>query len=172
MDLLDLKSAGLDPANMAAKPYGFNMLQYVFSDEAVSHFQDLMGQNGWREYASQNVMIFRTLTLRYRTTKYFKELFRELNRYKDFEHYWSKAQFWEKDHFVDNEEICLKSPERGHLVFFSTSVTALTTLGDLYFCVYVPATPHTVHTFSQMVKRCSTDMIPLASWPKKKTWHR
>jgi transcriptional regulator with XRE-family HTH domain len=172
--LLDLASAGLDLDKQRQKPFGLNMMQFVFSHGAVEHYRKLMGEK-WENYAYQNMMILRTYALRYRFTEYFRGLLQVLrNEYPLFRKYWREWRdpYWredyfdEKDHFIDNEHIHLNSPEFGPLVYFSTSITALTTLCDLHFCTYVPATFETALAFRQMTGQGGAEIIKVSRWPE------
>lgn len=166
-ELADLEDAGLSPSIMANRPFGFNILQFVFSDEAVDYFGKRMGDN-WPDYIYNHMMIFRTFSLRHRATEYFQALLQELKKHRIFRRYWREVYFTEKDHFVDNEHIRLNSPRWGPLMWFSTSLTALTTAGDLHFCVWVPATYATADVFSQIVHQDgAANTFRVGSWPEK-----
>ena len=175
MRLLDLDMAGLSLETMRAKPFGLNMLQFVFSDKAVEYYQKLMGKQHWLDYAYQNMMIFRNYTLRYRSTDYFQELLEELKKLPHFKKYWREWRdpywreeyFGQKDHFIDNEYIYQNSRKMGALVYFSTAITALTTFCDLHFCVYVPATSHTANMFLEISQDNGADIMQVSPWPKK-----
>jgi hypothetical protein len=165
--ILDLEAAGLDRTALAARPFGSNVLQYVYLDEAVEHFSQLMGRD-WSSYANHHMLLFRTLSLRYRSTDYFQGLLKELKKSRLFKRYWREVYFTEQDHFIDNEHIHLNSPKWGPLVWFSTSLTALTTAGELYFCVYVPSTADTARVFSEIVQEPgASDTYRVGSWPVK-----
>ena len=167
MKLLDFESAGLSPVDLAARSFGANVLEYVFLDEAVRYFSRLMGED-WADYAYHHMMLFRTFSLRYRSTEYFQELLRHLKKYREFRRYWRGVYFEEKDHFVDNEHIHMNSPKWGPLVWVSTSLTALTTAGELHFCVYVPANRETANAFAHLVDEAGVaSVFRVGSWPQK-----
>lgn len=173
--LLDLDAAGLNLETMQDRPFGLNMLQFVFADKAVEHYQKLMGEKHWLDYAYQNMMIFRNYTLRYRSTEYFQNLLTELKKLPQFKRYWREWRdpYWreeyfeQKDHFIDNEHIHQNSEKLGAIVYFSTAITALTTFCDLHFCVYVPATAHTASMFLEISQGSGANIIQVSTWPKK-----
>jgi len=147
--------------------FAYNMLQYVFSPEAVDHFQDWMGRSNWEKWAYQNMMMFRSSTLRYRTTTYYKELFDCLWQHPIFRQYWTSAYHIDKDYFIDDEEIVMNTSNGYVLSFFSSDTTAVTTAGELHYCVYIPTTLKTREHFMRLVDENSTIMIPMAPWPEK-----
>lgn len=164
LHLLDLEAAGLTINQMIHKPFGLNMLQFVFSPTAVSFYRKLMGRY-WHNYAYQNMMIFRTLSLQYRSTTYFRNLLAQLMQYKYFKRYWRELYWEEQDHLFDNEHIRLNSRRWGSLVYFSTSYIALTTSVNLYFCVYVPITSNTAECFNELLKQFGASMHQFMRWP-------
>ena len=166
--LLDLEAAGLPVREMVQKPFGMNMLQYVFSPKAVNFYRGLMGEH-WDDYAYQNMMIFRTLSLHHRSSTYFEELLEALKKYPLFRRYWREVYWKEDDHLSDNEHIWVDTQEWGPLLYFSASYTVMTRAGRLHFCTYVPATADTASVFAQIVEESGTMLTQLGSWPEKRT---
>ena len=121
----------------------------IFSDDAVSYLSKIMGDS-WHDYLYTNVINLRTLSLRYRSTEYFEALLQELKKSRMFRRYWREVYFEEKDHYIDNEYFRVNSPQWGRLVWFTSSLTALTTAGELQLMVYVPASKETSKAFSQI----------------------
>lgn len=147
--------------------FAYNMLQYVFSPEAVRYFQNRMNRTDWERWAYQNMMMFRSSTLRYRTTPYYNQLFDCLWQHPAFRRHWNNAYDIEKDYFIDTEEIVMSTLDGYRLSFFSSDTTAVTTAGELRYCVYVPKTAETRDFFSQLIEQTDTEMVPMAPWPKK-----
>jgi transcriptional regulator with XRE-family HTH domain len=164
--LLGIEEAGLSIDAMNQRRFGLNMLQFVFSPEAVAFYQPLM-KDAWHDYAYQNMMIFRTSSLQYRATPYFAELFQALWVYPQFRIYWRNVFDQERDYFINTEHIHLDSPRWGDLIFFSTFFTAITTAGNLYLYVYVPVTRPTSQVFAQLMEQSGTDLKQVGHWPEK-----
>lgn len=144
--LLEIEAAGLDLSNLSQP----NMLDFVFSPPAVAYYQPRM-RASWPNYAYQNMMFFRTTTLQYRTTDRYQEIFARLWQYPTFQDYWLNAPHQERDFFTNNEYIQFRSTHWGEMQFFSTSFTALTTGGKLYFYTYDPASPRTAQAFVDLM---------------------
>lgn len=168
VELLDLESAGLSLDKVHSRPSGANMLHYVFSKEAKDFYGPLMGRY-WHNYRCQNMMIFKNLSSRYRSTQYFKVLLHELMEYPHFEHYWRKARLESEGRLVVNEErdIHLESPRWGRLVYSSTSTPVTTPVGELYLCYYVPTNRETAEAFVQLVENAGDEIYSVGSWPDK-----
>ncbi len=149
-------------------PINANMLRFVFSPEF--DFRPVMGER-WHNYAFQNMMNFRTCTLRYRATDYFAYLFTELRRWPLFRKYWEYGITTEaRDHCTDNEYIQLNLPpeQGGKLTFISTAFSATTREGDLLFNIYIPLGSATVAHFDAMVAEVGTTVHLTHAWPHKR----
>ena len=166
LEILALDAEGLRLPDVMQEPIGLNMLYFVFSPPAVSHFQRLMGSY-WLEYARQNILLFRTCTLRYRLEPHFRYLLRELRRYRYFRRYWRDVLFEEKDRFTDNEVLHLNHPRWGELLFFSTTLTAISAEGEIYLCTYVPLSPNTARAFHMATQNGGAMLFRLGSQEKR-----
>ena len=166
LELLDLDAAGLNLGQMINQPFGLNMLQFVFSKKAVAFYRPQMAGNHWNNYIYQNMMIFRTLSLRYRYTNYFRELWVTLMGYKEFENAWPAAYYQQEDHYLDNEHIHFNSVRWGKLlIYFSTSFTALTHAGELHFNIYVPSNQTTQEAFVKIINESAPN-----EWSQPRAW--
>lgn len=147
-------------------PIQSNMLRFVFSPEF--DYCPVMREH-WHGYLFRNMMNFRTMTLRYRATKYFSYLSRELNKWPLFQEYWQLTKLKMHDYFTDYEEIHLYTPHPygQHLVFFSSNFRALTAHGELYFCTYIPQNVETHRAFEWIGEQCGAEVHCLGYWPDK-----
>jgi hypothetical protein len=144
-----------------------NALLFVFSEEGANFLQERVGED-WTEHAFETVMLFRTVSLRYRATEHFQNLLRELKRFRLFQRCWREVYFEEKDQFVDTRHIRFKSSQWGPLVTYVTYLTALTTAGELHLCVHVPTTRETANAFSQILEQSGQPRTyRLACWPEE-----
>jgi hypothetical protein len=116
------------------------------------------------------MMLFRTLSLRYRATEYFQQLLRELKQHRRFRQYWQGVHFQERDHFVDSRLMHYLSRQGSRLAYFYSYLTALTTAGELYLCTYVAASPETAEAFSLTAKQVGSPRVFHVDphWPEKK----
>jgi transcriptional regulator with XRE-family HTH domain len=127
-----------------------NMMRFVFAPE----FEQRAVMPSWHTYAYQNMTIFRTLSLRYRTRPYFQALIAELRKWPLFRRYWFKLyEDIERDPVVDNETITVHAPQVGTLHYFSTSFTVLTSAGTLVFYTYIPADAKTTAFFADVSRQ-------------------
>lgn len=166
--LLELEETPeLDPCRAYSAPLGLNMMRFVFSTPGVNHFKDRMREK-WEDYAYKNIMIFRTLTLQNRLTPYFQSLLFALKRYAHFRFFWEGIFCQEKDYFVDNKLFHLRTKTWGKLVYSSTDITALTTAGNLFLCIYAPASDETARVFREVLSQTGPAMIRIDNdWPAK-----
>ncbi|MCX5998678.1 MAG: hypothetical protein NTU41_03565, partial [Chloroflexi bacterium] len=116
------------------------------------------------------MMMFRTFSLRYRSTDYFAGLLRELRRRRIFTRYWREVYLQERDHIMTNgADLCLHSPEWGHLALFAPTATAVTAAGELHIMFFVPASAQTEDALRQVMKHyLPGDAFKLdTGWPGK-----
>lgn len=156
-------------APQASVPFAYNVARFAFSDEAVEHFGHLMG-NSWSKYASTAMMAIRTLTLRYRSTDYFRSLLREMNKHRIFRRYWRDVYYEQKDHFVNGIDMHLNTPKWGPVDCFFAAFTALTSAAELHLWVAAPMSQRTAAVFSRMAEDTGgpSMIVHLASWPDKR----
>ena len=167
IQIVDLAAAELNPNAGNKRPFPLNMLRILFSEERVDVFGELFG-GSWSDYAYHNVMLFRTFSLRYRSNFYFQALLQELKKYRAFKRYWRGMYLEEKGHSPSGGYIHLNSPRWGNVGLFLASLTALTTAGELHFCVYVPTTYDTTCLLSQLLGQGdAASIFRVGSWPEK-----
>ena len=167
INLVSLESSGVGPQGVAHS-FPFNKVLFAFAEVGEEHLGDLMGED-WSDHAYETMMMFRTVSLRYRPTEYFKALLKELKRSRRFKRCWQEVYFDEKDHFVESRQMSLDSPKWGAVAYFPTYLTAVTSAGDLHLCMYVPASRNTAEVFSRIFEQPGAgDVLRLGSWPEKR----
>jgi hypothetical protein len=167
VDLMDLASAPFGESSAASRPFSTNSVMASFSAEWEKYYSELMGED-WSDHAYQNMMLFRTWSLRYRSTEYFQALLRELKKSRLFKRYWREVYLDEKDYVGDNRRMRLNSPKWGSLACFRTYLMALSTAGDLHLCVYVPASHETIEVFSRIIEKVgAANLFRVGTWPQK-----
>ena len=164
VELLDLQRFGHRPDRLEATPFPFNKVLYAFSDEAEEHLGRLMGEQ-WSGHLYESMILFRTASLRYRSTEYFQSLLKELKKSLRFRHHWRDVYFEEKDHFVETRQMYFDSPKWGPVSYFPAYLTAVTSAGELHLCVYAPTTSETAEVFMEIHRRCGdSDPVVLDYW--------
>jgi len=167
IELLELTSCGWDLGSQINEPFPHNELRFLFSEDIAAYMQGLMG-DGWHNYVYSAIKIFRTRSLRYRSTKYFQELLHELNKLRLFKQYWREVYYYEKDLHFDTADIMLNSPKWGAIASFPTVRTAITSAGELYLGVVVPMDRRTAEAFAKIACKIGTPAaFHLTSWPDK-----
>jgi transcriptional regulator with XRE-family HTH domain len=152
------------PSNVHSQ---LNKLRFVFSEEGRAHYTQIMGDE-WSDNAYQTMMMFRMVSLQYRSTEYFQALLRDLKKLRQFRRYWQEVYLNEQDYFVENKQMHMNSPEWGAVAYFPTYLTALTAAGELNLCIYVPASRHTTEVFARLFdQEDASDVLHLSSWPEK-----
>ena len=143
-----------------------NMLLFSFSDEGARHFAKVV--HDWGNLAYESVRLFRAISLRYRSTEQFRNLLAELKKTRLFRRCWREAYLEEGDLFADSRRMCLSSTKWGPLECFPTYLTAPTTAGDLYLCVYNPANCETAEVFLRIARQVTRPgAVLVGTWPRK-----
>jgi hypothetical protein len=156
---------GIGPETLraaSAQPAGFNLLRVIFDKEQLS-FRTIVGPD-WMTYARHNLQYSRVLSLRYRHTKKFQDIYRELLKLPDFDTFWRKACQDEVDHYSTSWRYEYNHPRFGSLSYYTASSVTLTGHGELSLAVYLPAKTRTAEIFAQLVR--DRDLVQcLAHWP-------
>jgi transcriptional regulator with XRE-family HTH domain len=150
--------------HMSYIPAGHNMLNLIYSSELG--FKETVGSQ-WREAADTAMLLFRKSTLRYRHTKYFQFLLKELLKNKQFDIDWY-ANHRNTGHYdVSFEQFNYEHPAYGPLKYISTETMIHTAKGDLYLIIYNPTDQLTVNVFTKITSQGNTKAYRIAPWPDK-----
>ena len=119
---------------------------------------------GWHAIALANMRQWRVMTLRYRHTARFRNLFAALSDYPDFQMLWAASRRRDED---NNSR--LRSHFYTHGVFGPVAYTVFTNIslsayGDLYLAAFVPQNRDTVIVFQNFADRCHRPLA-LTPWP-------
>ncbi len=167
IELYDLASCGWTLGSQENKRFPHNEMRFIFSDEVANHLGERMGEH-WPTYAANSMMLFRTRSLRYRATEYFKELMIELKKSRLFKRYWREVYYQEKDHNFNAVDIRMNSPRWGAISCFTTTRIAITTAGELYLGVVVPADFDTASAFARITQETGAPVAYcMEAWPNK-----
>ena len=119
---------------------------------------------GWRPIALANMLQWRAMTLRYRHTARFRQLFSALSAFPDFYGLWADSH---EDGYDDYSRLRSYSYLHGahgpvaYTVFTNTSVSAY---GELYLSTFVPQDRVTTVLFQKLAGK-GGQALSLAPWP-------
>ena len=119
---------------------------------------------GWHAIALANMRQWRVMTLRYRHTARFRNLFAALSDYPDFQMLWAASRRRDED---NNSR--LRSHFYTHGVFGPVAYTVFTNIslsafGDLYLATFVPQNRDTVTVFQNLADKGNRPLA-LTPWP-------
>jgi transcriptional regulator with XRE-family HTH domain len=149
---------------MAYIPAGHNMLNFIYSSELG--FKKIIGSH-WREAADNAMLLFRRSTLRYRHTKYFQFLLKELLKDKQFDIDWYANHRLSGHYDVAFEQFNYKHPVHGPLSYIATETLINTNKGDLYLIIYNPSDHTTAKIFTDITNQGNKRAYRIAPWPGK-----
>ncbi|NJC96456.1 MAG: hypothetical protein C3F07_03315 [Anaerolineales bacterium] len=152
--------------NAAQIPGGFNTARVNFG-------RDLIGRNhvtdNWEQYALNSMHSFRVNSLRYRAHPYFKYLmknFRNPIEYPFFDRFWKMVSSTEQDREANVDHFSYRHTEFGDLNYIASSITAVTSVGELFLIQNLPLDEHTDEVFDQL-KSAGVGVVQFAPWPEK-----
>ncbi len=166
LELLEFASAsgiGIGPGE--EESFGYNLMQFVFSEHGSRHFRKLMG-DGFEDFAFLAMSMFRTFSLECRSTPYFQVLFRELWKSRLFRSYWSDIYLSEGSRQQGQPDIRASTARWGDLSLFVAIRQAFTVAGDLHLAVFVPADDNTMKACHTILGQSpATAVLVLSAWP-------
>ncbi|MFN8489279.1 MAG: hypothetical protein U0350_16980 [Caldilineaceae bacterium] len=141
----------------------FNLLTLLFAAE--SPFRMSLPQV-WSKVALFAIHQFRLMSLRYRHTSYFKQLFATLCRYPAFHTLWAETQYHPHDFYSHLKTYMYDHPEFHQVHYTVTKTVTLTNAGQLYLSVLAPNSPLTAACFTRLAQQTERAVYALAEWPK------
>ena len=140
---------------------GVNLLGLLFAQDAP--LRRVLG-NGWHSNAMTEMRHWRAMTLRYRHTEQFQQLYTALAALPDFSIFWSATR--ERLQDINSR---LHSHVYTHRVHGPVGYTVFTDVslsdhGDLYLSAYVPQDRGTIELFQRLAVT-NQQALPLANWP-------
>lgn len=150
----------------AQVPGGYNTARINFGRDLVSRNQVT---DGWENFALNSMRAFRVNSLRYRAKPYFKYLmkaFRNPVEYPLFDCFWKMVSSTEQDHEANVDHFSYRHAEFGALNYVASTITAMTSYGELFLIQYVPLDEHTDQVFDQF-KSAGAGAVRFAPWPQK-----
>ena len=119
---------------------------------------------GWQAIALANMRQWRVMTLRYRHTTRFRELFSTLSAFPDFQMLWAASR-----RRVEDDNSRLRSHFYTHGVYGPVAYTVFTNIslsacGDLYLATFVPQNRDTGAVFQNLADK-GNHPLALTPWP-------
>ena len=138
-----------------------NLLSLLLAPDAP--LRTVLGP-GWHAIALANMRQWRVMTLRYRHTTRFRQLFATLSDFPDFQMLWAASRRRDED---DNS--LLRSHFYTHGVFGPVAYTVFTNIslsayGDLHLATFVPQNRDTVTVFQNLADKGNRPLA-LTPWP-------
>lgn len=152
--------------NASQIPGGYNTARINFGRALVgrNHTAD-----NWEQYALNSMHAFRVNSLRYRAHPYFKYLmkaFRNPVEYPFFDRFWKMVSSTEQDREANVDYFSYTHPVFGRLNYVASTITAVTSIGELFLIQNVPLNEHTDRVFDQL-KSAGTGAVRFSPWPEK-----
>lgn len=148
-------------------PAGYNTVRFDFGKDLVAHNHVV---DNWDRYALYSMRTFRENSLRYRAQPYFKylmKIFRNQNEYPLFERYWKLVSSIEQDKEASTDHFSYYHNEFGNIKYVSSSITSITSFGELFLIQYLPLDEKTSQVFEQLARQEGQGVTTFASWPEK-----
>ena len=138
-----------------------NLLSLLLAPDAP--IRRVLG-TGWNPIALANMRQWRVMTLRYRHTSRFRNLFTALSVYPDFQMLWAASR-----RRVEDDNSRLRSHFYTHGIYGPVAYTVFTNIslsarGDLYLATFVPQNRDTGAVFQNLADR-SNRPLALTPWP-------
>ncbi|MCB0164124.1 MAG: hypothetical protein KDI79_07870, partial [Anaerolineae bacterium] len=131
------QASQIDLSSRMNQPAGFNLLSFIFSADFEPQ-RRLLGQQQWQTFAVGNVIYFRRASLRYRTTKYFTALIKQLRRNREFRWFWEQALYEEKRNFLGGRSYRIGTPGSNRFNYLTAPLITLTPYGNLEIITHIP----------------------------------
>ena len=166
MDVYDIQMESL-MATSVPPITQFNLMRILFSSEFDKQ-KDLLG-DGWERFALKVALLFRSVSLRYKASKYFQTLYPKLCEFDDFRTYIQRGITPKDNYLMDNIFINLNHARYGLMKTISTSLLAATPYGELQLFTFTPLSPETIKIFTQICEQGgNTVFLLLPNWPENR----
>lgn len=149
---------------------GYNVIRFVFSKR--SQFRNTLTIDH-EKYLMQSVRFFRSISLPYRATPYYKYLVsafmkdRDMTLFKQYYHIEADASD-QIDYYFEGERFSLSHDTFGELAFYSPAIFPVSTSpGSLYLITYIPASISSIQACTFFAQEYGLGAIRLCSWPEK-----
>jgi len=160
--VLDFHRLNWSQFNAARSSAGnVNILSLLLAPDAP--IRSVLGP-GWQAIALANMRQWRVMTLRYRHTTHFRDLFSTLSAYPDFQMLWAASR-----RRVEDDNSRLRSHFYTHSVYGPVAYTVFTNIslsacGDLYLATFVPQNRDTGAVFQNLADKGNRPLA-LTPWP-------
>ena len=119
---------------------------------------------GWRPIALTNVQQWRAMTLRYRHTVHFRQIFAVLSAYPDFHGLWTDSHEDGHDDYSRLRSYSYIHGAHGPVAYTIFTNTSLSAYGELYLSTFVAQDHVTTALFQELAGK-KGQALSLAPWP-------
>ena len=155
----DLSLAQLKAARATAA--GANNMVLLLTPDG--RLRQILGR-GWRPIALANMQQWRAMTLRYRHTARFRQLFSALSACPDFYGLWADSHEDGYDDYSRLRSYAYTHGAHGRVAYTVFTNTSLSAYGELYLSTFVPQDRVTTALFETLAGN-SGQALSLAPWP-------
>ena len=159
LDFHDLNLVQLKAARETAG--GANNIAWLLAPDGG--LRQMLGR-GWRPIALANVQQWRAMTLRYRHTARFRQLFSALSAYPDFYGLWADSHEDGYDDFSRLRSYSYLHGAHGPVAYTVFTNTSISGYGELYLSTFVPQNGVTTALFEELAGKRG-EALSLAPWP-------
>ncbi len=155
-ELLDIDFQVLQASQASHK---LNLYRIIFSPEFAG-LRQMMGDS-YASFAQQQVLILKSMTLKYRSRNDYQELIPELNLFSEFRRYWQSPAFFDKDIYILSNTLEINHPRWGLLAFISFPVQVLAEQSDLFLFTYQPLDNRTAKACAKIIRETGTQTVKM-----------
>ncbi len=160
--LLAFHDLSLDQLKAArATAAGANNMVLLLTPDG--RLRQMLGR-GWRPIALANMQQWRAMTLRYRHTARFRQLFNALSACPDFYGLWADSHEDGYDDYSRLRSYAYTHGAHGRVAYTVFTNTSLSAYGELYLSTFVPQDRVTTALFETLAGK-SGQALSLAPWP-------
>lgn len=157
----------LPGARPCAAPHQQDDVQFLCSVLAPNSFVRQNLHEIWDQFVRLHVLQFRTMSLRYRHTDCFQQLFDALAQCDEFRRAWAATQHDTPAFYSELKRYVYTHPQHGRLAYIATAQHALTAAGSLYLSTLNPLDEETAAIFHSLAQSAGPDVRRITSWPHK-----
>lgn len=149
-------------SNLSDNPEALNLMRVICSLD--SGYRATLG-DGWDANVIRNMLFFRRITLRYRSTRRFKALWTALMKSKTFRDYWQAVKYRDDANDTDLEVYSYRHTFLSQDVKYIAAVNQIITAdGERYMTTYIPANQQVAKFFEGIAQESGIGWRKFPAW--------